>query len=166
MMWVPPHISRLFLVQNYLIQPAVFFRRSAVGSYVTDDKYDYAIDRELWLRLSRNSKFRRLNKVLAIDRHHPERKSYRRRDLLEADTARLVATYGIATGWTATARNRALAVVYRQLGLTLLRKAYDDDLAFSMNTDPVARLVFRQMARRRKGMPDGDASAGSGVFAS
>jgi glycosyltransferase involved in cell wall biosynthesis len=166
MMWVPPYIPRLLLVQNYLVQPAVFFRRSAVGAYVANEGYDYAIDRELWLRLGRKSKFRRLNSVLAIDRHHLERKSYTRPDLLHADSARLAATYGIATGWTATVRNRALAIVYRQLGVTLVAQAYADDLAFPMKTDPLAQLVFRQMARRRKGMPVGAGWIGSGAIAS
>jgi len=54
---------------NYVTQPAAFVRRSAVKNYLVDERFDYQMDRELWLRLGKTAhSVHRMDAVLAIDR--------------------------------------------------------------------------------------------------
>ncbi len=157
MIWAPPFNYRLLRLHNFIMQPSVFIRRSALGAFVADEAFDYAMDRELWLRLGREHRFARLDKVLAIDRHYPTRKSYARPDLGKADTKRLVASYGVSRGlWTDTRKN-VLKVVFRLTGVRLLPQA-SRPLAFDGIRDSSWRLAFRQVAMRRAAMPLGVAS--------
>ena len=157
MIWVPPFSYRLFRLHNFIMQPSVFVRRSALSAFVADEAYDYAMDRELWLRLGREHRFARLDKVLAIDRHYPERKSYARPDLGRADTERLVAAYGVPHGRLAGAQRKALKIAFRLAGVRLLSAA-DGPLAFDGIRDSRRRLALRQMLARRAAMPVGETS--------
>src|SRR6267142_219479 len=102
--WVPGFNYRLLRLHNYIIQPAAFIRRSALGDRLVDEAYKSAMDRELWLRLGRSQRFQRIGKILAIDRHHPYRKSYTRPDLAREDSNRMVSTYAVPSGKLATAQ--------------------------------------------------------------
>lgn len=155
MIWVPPFNYRLLRLHNFISQPATFIRRTALGGHVADEAYDYAMDRELWLRLGRDHRFARLNRVLAIDRHHLNRKSLSRLDLARADTRRLVATYGVPSGLWSRMRLKALKIAFRPAGLRLLPEALRIPLAFSGTVDSPWRLALRQVAVRRASMPAG-----------
>ena len=75
-LWVPPFNGRLLRRTNFLIQPAVFIRRSAIGDTLVDEEFHFSMDRELWLRLlASGGRFRRIDRILAIDRHWAGRKS-------------------------------------------------------------------------------------------
>src|SRR5205807_1163667 len=52
LIWVPQFSATLLRWENFIIQPAAFIRRSALGGRFVDEMYDYAMDRELWLRLA------------------------------------------------------------------------------------------------------------------
>ena len=73
-LWVPPFSGWLLHWKCFLSQPAVFFRRKALGDRFLDERFQFAMDWELWLRLARSCRFHRLNRVLAIDRDQPGRK--------------------------------------------------------------------------------------------
>ena len=93
--WAPPFSRRLLKVHNFIVQPAAFIRRSALNEQLVDERFDYAMDRELWLRVTEQYDAVRVPEVLAIDRHHADRKSYTRSDLYEQDLERLVERYGV-----------------------------------------------------------------------
>lgn len=153
--WVPPFNYRLLRLHNFIIQPAVFIRRAALGTHIADEAYDYAMDRELWLRLGRNHRFARLNRILAIDRHHLSRKSLSRPDLARADYSRLVAAYGVRSGLWPQMRRKPLKIAFRLVGLCLLPEAVHVPLAFGGGVDSLWRLGLRQVAVRRAAMPAG-----------
>jgi len=154
MIWVPRFNYRLLKLHNFIIQPAAFVRRSALGTAVADEAYDYAMDCELWLRLGLDHRFARLDKVLAIDRHHLARKSLSRPDLAQADGARLAATYGVPARQS-RARLKAIKIAFRVAGIRLVPRAVRAHLAFEGAVDSPWRLAFRQVAVTRAAMPKG-----------
>lgn len=75
--WSPPlWVKNLNSDINPLKQPATFFRRRVISSTFLDDSLHYAMDHELFIRILRSgAKVKRINKILATNRHHLERKS-------------------------------------------------------------------------------------------
>ena len=73
--WAPSFHGRLLRLYDYILQPTVFCRRRALGDHLVDESFEFAMDYELWLRLAQRQKFARFDRVIAIDRVQPERKS-------------------------------------------------------------------------------------------
>jgi glycosyltransferase involved in cell wall biosynthesis len=164
MMWAPPYNYQLLRRINFIAQPAAYIRRSAIaGPMLVDESYDYTMDRELWLRLGRNHRFARLDRVLAIDRHHLSRKSYVNRDVGLRDTERLADLYAVPR-WHRLHRveQKLFKVIFRFAGVTLLPYAFGRALGFSGTVDSLPKLLLRQLVRRRAEMPLGKAEAKSG----
>ena len=95
--WTPGFSRRLLGLYDYLLQPAVFFRRRALGGRLVDESFEFAMDYELWLRLAQAARFARLDRVLAVDRVQPERKSQTLVAVARSDTRRLGEMYGVST---------------------------------------------------------------------
>jgi glycosyltransferase involved in cell wall biosynthesis len=155
MIWVPPFSYRLLKLHNYVIQPAAFVRRSALGDVIADEEFDSAMDRELWLRLGEEHGFTRLNRVVATDRHYPERKSHARPDLARIDRERLHELYATPDESSLSARwaLKASKILCRLAGLRLVTESTRRRLAFHGSTDGLLRLALRQVAVRRASMP-------------
>jgi glycosyltransferase involved in cell wall biosynthesis len=147
-LWVPPYNRVLLGRYNYIFQPSAFIRRSAVADVFVDEEYDSWMDRELWLRLSATHVFQRVDAVLAADRHHDRRKSYRG-DLADADRRRLVARYGKSAGLSEGIEQRALRVIMRFAGASLVLQARSSaNAAFEL--DSRWNLLLRQLAMTRR----------------
>ena len=90
MIWVPWFIRRALRVTNFIGQPVAFVRRRALSEPMLDASYHFAMDYDLWLRLdAQGRKFKRLNRITAIDRHQRSRKSETIKDVHRADLERL-----------------------------------------------------------------------------
>jgi glycosyltransferase involved in cell wall biosynthesis len=155
-LWAPPFRRALLLWYNYIYQPSVFVRRSALGraSFV-DPAFDYMMDRELWLHLAARCRFRRLDRIVAIDRHHLARKSYTRPDLAQHDHELLVDRYRLP----GRAPNRLLArgvrTGFRWAGLTRLGEAARGSDAIALDVPSPGMIAVRQVAQLRRWMPSG-----------
>lgn len=149
-MWVPSFTQLRLRHYNFLVQPAVFMRRSVLDDPMVDPSFDYMMDRELWMRLSGETCFERADRILAVDRHHPARKSYTRRDLYVKDDGRLVAAYQLRTGRLELVRRKVIKVGMRLMGLTLLRQLQTAPLAFRANRDGWFWSTVRQAAIPRR----------------
>jgi glycosyltransferase involved in cell wall biosynthesis len=149
--WVPPFSARLLRLQTFIIQPAAFVRRSAIGQSFIDETFHYAMDRELWLRLSANHRFRRVPWILAIDRHHLGRKGVTMRAAAELEGQRLRQQYRIRTDRGAAFK--PYKVLVRFLGLGLITSAVKPPFAFAAQSDGLARAALRQIAIPRSRMP-------------
>ncbi len=148
-MWAPPFHYGLLREFNFIVQPTTFVRRSAITGLFADESFDYMMDRELWLRLGKDRQAKRLNRIVAIDRHHLARKSYTRLDLAEADGKRLVQMYGVPSSrW----RLKAIKVCLRLMGVSQLRAACRP-VVFRGGVDSYWRLAWRQTAVKRVTMP-------------
>jgi len=73
----------------FIIQPAVFFKRTVVENDLLRKDLHYSMDYEYWLRLGLRYRWSRLNLVLAGDRNHPERKIIKSRDSSAEETERI-----------------------------------------------------------------------------
>jgi glycosyltransferase involved in cell wall biosynthesis len=151
LLWAPRFSYRILRTENFIIQPAAFIRRSAISDGFIDEEYEHSMDRELWLRLGPHSRFFRLNRILAIDRDHAQRKVYTRFDLALADDARLAKKYGSAPHGTRLAQRKAIRLGQRFAGLGLV-PATRQPLAFAGHVDNYVSLLTRQVTFRRRSM--------------
>jgi glycosyltransferase involved in cell wall biosynthesis len=154
-LWVPPFNARLLRRTNFLIQPAVFIRRPAAGSALVDEHFQHSMDREVWLRLlAAGCRFRRIDRVLAVDRHWPGRKSSQRGDLAAIDLVELQRRYRVASTDTVDVILRKVYTLLRRVAGTRLTKALlVNTLAFDGRVDDWPRLLRRQLLRTRANMP-------------
>jgi glycosyltransferase involved in cell wall biosynthesis len=152
--WAPPFVGSLFRYSNFIIQPAAFVRRSSLRGRMADEAFDYTMDRELWLRLAQTGRARRINRVVAIDRHHRDRKSYQRMDLFRADEQRLRQMYGVPLAKDRRVRMKATKILLRLAGLSLVRRV-SDPAVFGGVIDGRWRLAARQALMVRSRMPEG-----------
>ena len=155
---MPPFSRRLLRRLNFIVQPSVFVRRRALGDDLVDEDFDYAMDRELWLRLSSRVRFHRLNAVLAVDRHDPNRKSYVRTDLARIDQRELQERFGVPQPHRRALRNKLMKIAIRGLGLSIVLRSVPE-LAFKGHVDGRARVMRRQIAQVRARMPVGSSIA-------
>ena len=154
-LWGPPGARSLLRLHDFLVQPAVFIRRSAVGKRLVDPNYDYMMDWELWLRLARVGEFRRIDRILAIDRHQAGRKVETRPDLAASDWRQLSRAHKLASGGLTRAGVKWMKVAYRLAGVTHVNEAQSSELAFDGRRDGTGALLRRQMFVPRRAMPFG-----------
>ena len=155
-LWAPPFSRTLLRLHDFIVQPAAFIRRELVGDNLVDESFDYTMDYELWLRLARGQRFRRLDRILAIDRHHAARKSYTMWEVGRSDLARLERRYGVAHGPIATVARKTWKIASRLIGVTLISAALDEPVVFVAVRDGRIRLLLRQVATLRASMATGD----------
>jgi glycosyltransferase involved in cell wall biosynthesis len=144
--WAPPFSRHLLKMHNFIVQPAAFVRRSVLEEQFADRRFDYAMDRELWLRLTEQYDAVRVPEVLAIDRHHSGRKSYTRPDLYRHDLELLVERYGVPRFHERRVRLKVAKVAFRIAGAPLaLRPGTRGSTACTIQTTGSASLLARQM---------------------
>lgn len=154
-LWAPPFDDRLMHIVNAYSQPAGFIRRSALTKPMLDVSFHFALDYELWLRLLRQGRrIGRLDRILAIDRHQPERKSSTMKDVNASDLARLAVMYGIDITPAADAERAAFYRKQRLLGAPLIPGIHRGRLAFTAPRDFKRGLWRRQVGSRRSDWPE------------
>jgi glycosyltransferase involved in cell wall biosynthesis len=151
--WVPPMSRWVLRMHNFICQPAVFIRRRAIGVDLVDPTFQYMMDAELWLRLSTRLKFIRLNRILAVDRNQPLRKSITRPDLEEQDRRRLEVIYPAPSGMWVRPIRKLIKVAFRFAGLSRIPEAIHASRAYDGWVDGVGALILRQAIAPRSRMP-------------
>ena len=158
MIYVPPFSHELLRRYCFVLQPSLFLRRRVLEREFVNESYQFAMDWELWLRLAHEGRrFARLDRVLAIDRLQPERKTVTLRDVYDADTKRLALEYGLPTATWLPPAVRALYVLFRLAGAPLAIRPRPE-LAFEGIFDSRLRTLRRQVASRRTRFPMGAGS--------
>lgn len=130
-----------------IVQPAAFFRRSAVeaGEVLLRVDLHRFLDYELWLRLhGRDVRFLHLPTALAVDRDHPQRKVRTSDDLFIRESTQLVEEYGPIFG--APRLRRVGGMTRRIRGLTAVWGWERHEPAFPWRVDGRLRRVVRQVA--------------------
>lgn len=150
--WTPRFDRRLLERFNFISQPAVFIRRSLLEDGFADESFHYTMDRELWLRLSREHEFSRIDGLLAIDRHQPDRKTTLRPDLVGVESTRLVELYGLPSGSALEVERRLRKIVYRFRGAPTALRLREEHKAFDWRLDSRLRLLIRQLVTKRRFM--------------
>jgi glycosyltransferase involved in cell wall biosynthesis len=153
LLWAPPFSARLLRYVNFIVQPTVLIRRSALGETLVDEMLEFVVDRELWMRLSREGRgFARLDLVVAIDRHHGSRKSHTIEDVGKREDDDVAATYGVPAGARRVIVPQAFRIASRLLGTRLLRHVQGAP-AIDVRSTRAATLLRRQLLTRRRDMP-------------
>ena len=153
LLWAPPFSARLLRYVNFIVQPTVVVRRSALGSTLVDETLEFVVDRELWMRLYRQgSGFARVDLVVAIDRHHGARKSHTIEDVGRHEDASVAARYGVPAGARRVIVPRVFRIASRLFGTRLLRQV-DDAPAIDVHSAGLRTLLRRQLLTRRRDMP-------------
>lgn len=155
LIWMPPFSSKLLRFANFIAQPATFVRREALADSIVDEAYRYAMDRDLWLRLLPAHRFKRLNAIVGIDRHHSARKGIARPDLVANDIIRLLGDHHVNAEFRYKQLHRLFNIARRLIGVSLIPRADHTQLAFTGVRDGDARLLLRQVAVPRRAMPEG-----------
>lgn len=156
-LWTPATAGRLVRAFDLICQPTVFIRRSALGrDALVDPAYDYMMDWELWLHLAGRTRFHRMDRIVAIDRHHLQRKSYTRPDLAALDRTRARARYRIVRWATHPLVLRPMKVAIRILGLRKVFEAARGSDVLDIGPTSRWQVAVRQVARRRASMPSGE----------
>jgi hypothetical protein len=145
MIWVPWFMRRVLRIVNFIGQPVAFVRRSALSEPMLDESFHFAMDYELWLRLDRSGhRFRRLNRITAVDRHQPARKSATMADVLHADLDRLAGTHGRGYPRGKAVLSWGFYAWRRFMGIFLIRRI-PHELAFT-DTRTSRWDIFRRQA--------------------
>ena len=153
LIWAPAFSRRLLKLHDFILQPTAFIRRSALGDVIADESLNFAMDYDLWLRLSANAPFVRINRIIAIDRHHEARKSTQMLDTMYAERDLLKARYGVDSSRSADAARKIWKITSRVIGATLLPRAFRERLAFEGWFDRRSAVLWRQVGARRASMP-------------
>lgn len=158
LLWTPPFASALLRAYNLICQPTVFIRRSVLGrTDMVDPAFDYSMDRELWLHLARRTRFRRIDRIFAIDRHHLQRKSLTRLDLAAQDRVVLRDRYQTPGFASNRILHKATTVAARMIGVSLVRQAARGSDVLPLRPTTGRELAVRQLTQLRRWMPSGDA---------
>jgi glycosyltransferase involved in cell wall biosynthesis len=154
-LWVPPFNGSLLRRTNFLIQPAVFVRRSAVGATLVDERFNLLMDRELWLRLHLSGRhFHRLDRILAIDRHWAGRRAITNDDIAAVDQRELERQYDVPGKTVGDALLTKLFTITRRIaGVRLAQALISERLAFDGRQDGWSALMWRQLLCPRARMP-------------
>jgi glycosyltransferase involved in cell wall biosynthesis len=149
-LWTPAFKYRRMELLNFLVQPAVFIRRSALGDHIVDEAFDFTMDWELWLRLGRDHKFKRLDSVLAVDRHQPGRKNRTAIDVFHENERALRKAYGLAEppAWFWKLYQRFWWLRRRYMGGLLVGRVTRAKLAFKGYVEDEGTLFRRQVLLR------------------
>jgi len=152
-LWAPRFNAWLFRYANFIVQPTVFVRRDVLGESLVDERLEFTVDRELWLRLWQEGRqFARLDRVVAIDRHHGARKSVAMEDVGRQEDYDVSARYGVPGRLRRAVVPKAFRIAARLWGARLLarpRRAPAIDIHFV----GTLTLLRRQVLTRRRYFP-------------
>ncbi len=81
---------------NFISQPAVFWRRTAVTGAALNQELDYVMDYDLWLRLREKGEFHHINRFIAGVRYHGAAKNLRSPSELKREAAVVRRSYSQA----------------------------------------------------------------------
>ena len=155
-LWVPPFSGRLLRLHDFVVQPATFVRRRFIAESFVDETFDYTMDSSCGCGSRPRHRLVRLERIIAIDRHHSLRKSYTMQDVGDADHVRLAERYGVHRGLGATVVRKLWKVGSRLAGASLVGSAMKEKVAFDAIRDTLARLLMRQILAPRAAMSTGD----------
>lgn len=155
-LWTPPYRRALLRSFSFVCQPTVFVRRSVVRrEFFVDPAFDYMMDRELWLHLSERTIFRRLDQIVAVDRHHPLRKSYTLLDVAARDDELIRKRYRLPGLASNRVYRKSLKVALRIAGLSKVGEAAHGGDTLSLDAPSRLTIAVRQVAQLRSWMPMG-----------
>jgi len=152
-LWAPRFDHDLLKAVDFIVQPAAFVRRSALSEPMVDESYHFGMDYELWVRLAAGSRgFARIDRLVAVDRHQPARKSSVSKDVYRENLARLEAAYDMHLGSEWESARTAFYIRQRLMGALLIPRLRGP-FAFTAPPDMKRGLLRRQVFQRKSTWP-------------
>jgi hypothetical protein len=156
-LWSPPSAGSIVRWYNVIYQPTVFIRRSVITrQWFVDPGCDYMMDRELWLHLAKATRFHRLDRIVAVDRHQLARKSYTHLDAARRDFRMLRERYRLPSIAANRLWQRMAKISLRTAGLAKLSELRHGSDSIDLTVPAPAVLAVRQVAQLRRWMPAGE----------
>ncbi len=153
LLWTPPYDRNLLGALCFIVQPAAFIRRRVLDDPMLDRSFHFAMDYELWLRLdAKGAQIDRIDRVTAIDRHQPARKSSTIHDVYHENLSRLESMYPMRLTAEFDAQRSAYYRRQRLAGALVIPRM-GRDFAFSTPDDPTRGLWRRQIGSRKSTWP-------------
>lgn len=138
----------------YIMQPSVFFRKEIVKDNKLNIDLNFGMDYDYWLRLGKNYKIKHVNKILAGDRNHSQRKIIAQKKDTQKESNELRKKYGQNFGieyFLGRLCDKFISGVYRVKGAIKLIKIYlEKDFAFDVNKDNIFSGLYRQLFKKNK----------------
>jgi hypothetical protein len=154
-LWAPEFDRDLLGALDFIVQPTAFIRRGALAEPMVDTSFAFAMDYELWLRLADAGRtFERLDRIVAIDRHQPDRKSSKIKDVYASNLARLAEMYPMRLDDKWQPRRSGFYRSQRMMGAFLIPGIRREALAFAAPQDLKRGLWRRQLIQRRRDWPE------------
>jgi hypothetical protein len=131
-----------------LVQPAVFFRREAVADAFLREDLDLVMDSELWIRLSKQGRFQKVHRILAVDRDYAACKTRSLGPQVRAEMEFVSKLHGVHMDERAGARRKAANGIRRAIGvLPMLTLERNYRFAYPALVDGRWRRLVRQVAQ-------------------
>jgi len=163
-LWTPTFAPAVLRAYDLICQPTVFVRRAILGrADLVDPAFEYCMDWELLLHLARRTRFVRIDRIVAIDRHHLQRKSLTRLDLAAHDQELVVRRYRIPALAANPILLKTTNIAIRLAGLSKVRELAGGSDLLQLNTGSAREIATRQVARFRRSMPSGDQTDAPGI---
>ena len=138
----------------YICQPALFFHRDVLEEHRLSESLEYVMDYEFWLRLSETYEFYHVDRILAADRNHADRKMLTDREALIPERESIQKKYGQTFGgtyWLGRTADKLCSGWNRLRGaVTAARVTQQKDLAFPVHVDGRGRLLWRQLVANNR----------------
>lgn len=151
-LWAPSFSQSLLPIGTFFVQPSVFMRRAALKEPLVNEDLQFVMDRDLWLRLAKNTVFRRIDIVVGLDRHQPDRKT------LQSSYPTERIAYERSRGINSGSRSRAAIVRSCKIAARLRGAASVPtlssriDSAIDLNFGNVRVRLVNQVATKRRNM--------------
>jgi glycosyltransferase involved in cell wall biosynthesis len=148
---VPRRFSYQRLLRGcFISQPAVFFRRAVGERYLLDENVKYAVDYDYWLRIAKDYSFVHIDRILAADRYHAQRRMLTGKEFILEEARRIQRSYGLVPGFRSMALNKLdhfiTGPLRRLLGLFKLFILFQQqDFAFPLQVQSPWKVVLRQI---------------------
>jgi glycosyltransferase involved in cell wall biosynthesis len=141
--------SRARLLRScYICQPALFLHQDALKKFSLNESLEYVMDYEFWLRLSEKYDFYHLDRILAMDRNHPDRKMLVHRDSLVPERESVQKSYGQTFGveyWMGRLLDKVYSAWNRLRGASTLKNLDQKNLTVPLKVDNWWSLIRRQL---------------------
>jgi glycosyltransferase involved in cell wall biosynthesis len=153
MIWVPRFMPRALHVTNFIGQPVAFMRRHVLTEPMLDPSFHFAMDYDLWLRLdAQGARFARIDRIVAVDRYHPGRKSETIPEVHRQDLDRLTKDGRRADPFGKRLLSWVFYTWRRAMG-SMLVDLIPDELAFTDVRTDRAALYRRQVYMWNRSWP-------------
>jgi glycosyltransferase involved in cell wall biosynthesis len=152
----PDFDRNLLLRACFICQPALLFRAETLEGNRLDETLDYVMDYEFWIRLSEEFEFAHIDRIVAADRNHPDRKILKNREELADEREQLQRSNGQDFGLKyrlARLGDRITSGRNRLRGIRSMMEVIGrNDLAFDMQFDNSVLGTYRQIASKNRSL--------------